>query len=57
MEIIGIEEVMKLLGCGRPTATRLLNTKGCPTLPRKKGQTFKVEKNAFMAWVKKEVLQ
>ncbi len=56
MEIIGIEEVMKLLGCGRPTATRILNTKGCPTLPRKKGQTFKIEKQAFLAWIKKEAM-
>ena len=44
MEIIGIEEVMKLLGVGRPT------------LPRKKGQTFKVDKAAFLAWVKKEAI-
>ena len=56
MEIIGIEEVMKLLGVGRPTATRILSTKGCPTLPRKKGQTFRVDKAAFLAWVKKEAI-
>ena len=52
MELIGIEDVMQLCGCCRAVATRLLHEKGCPTLPRRKGQPYKVEKSAFIAWVK-----
>lgn len=51
VDLIGIEDVMKMLGIGRVTATRLLNTDGCPTLPRKKGSPYLVEKEAFVRWL------
>lgn len=54
MELLGVKEVCDLLGVGRKTATHLLANKHCPTLPRKKGQTYRVEKEAFVAWIKGE---
>lgn len=53
--IIGIEEVMKLTGVGRLTATRYLNTKGCPTLPRVKGAPYRVDQDAFLKWLRREM--
>jgi len=46
----GMAEVMEYTGMSRKGATRLLNLKSCPKLPRKKGQTFRVPKEAFIRW-------
>ena len=46
-----ITDVMEYLCVGRRTATAYLNHKNCPTLPRRKGQTFRVPREAFVAWV------
>lgn len=51
MELIGIDEVMSICKVGRATATRLLSCKSCPTLPRKKGQPYRVDKDAFDRWL------
>lgn len=51
MELLTIEDIMKICGVGRPTATRLLRMKGCPTLPRVKGGKYLVPKDGFMAWL------
>lgn len=53
MELIGVEEIMEMLHIGRPMATRLLQEKSCPTLPRIKGQKYRVVKNEFIAWFTK----
>lgn len=50
MELIGLKDVMELLGVGEKTATHILNMEGCPVLPRKKGQKFRVPKAAFVKW-------
>ena len=50
MELIGIKEVMALLKCSREMATHLLSQEDCPTLPRKKGQQYRVRKDAFLSW-------
>ena len=47
--IIGIKEVMQLLGVGRPTAERYLNK--YLGKARKKGQTYRVNKENFIMWV------
>lgn len=49
-EIMGIKDVMKELGIGEKLATRILNAPGCPTLPRKKHETFMVPRKAFYKW-------
>ena len=38
IEIIGMNEILELYGFSRKEAARLLNTKGCPVLPRHSGQ-------------------
>ena len=52
MELIGIKEVMAILDVGRETATAILNMPSCPCLPRRKGQTFRVPKEAFLEWIR-----
>ena len=49
--IIGIEEAMQITGLGRKTITRYLNTKGCPVLPRRKGQNYQIPKESFIKWL------
>lgn len=51
MKLLRIEDVMTELNVGRATATRILNMKSCPTLPRKKNQKFLVPEEAFREWV------
>ena len=52
LELIGINEVMEMLHISRKMATHILNMPGCPILPRHKGQTFRVRKQAFIEWFK-----
>lgn len=51
MDIIGIKEVMDMLGISRQAATRILNLPGCPVLPRSKNQIFRVLKQPFLEWL------
>ena len=51
MEIISLEDVMRLLNVSRKEATRILNMPGCPKLPRTKGQRFRVIKDPFLEWI------
>ena len=50
--IIGMKEIMELYGFSRKEATRLLNTKGCPLLPRKSGWPYRVVKESFEDWLR-----
>jgi len=52
IEIIGIKEVTALYGFSRKEATRLLNTKGCPVLPRESGQPYRIVKEEFEHWLR-----
>jgi predicted DNA-binding transcriptional regulator AlpA len=52
IEIIGIKEVTELYGFSRKEATRLLNTKGCPVLPRESGMPYRVVKDEFETWLR-----
>ena len=52
IEIIGIKEVLELYGFSRKEATRLLNTKGCPVLPRESGQPYRIVKDEFENWLR-----
>ena len=52
IELLTIKDVMELLHISRKMATRLLNRKGCPILPRKKGQHYYVLKDEFIEWIK-----
>ncbi len=48
---ITIEEAMKITGLGRAKLTALLNTKGCPLLPRRPRQKYVIPRDAFIKWV------
>lgn len=50
--IIGMNEVIALYGFTRKEATRLLNTKGCPVLPRESGQPYRIVKGEFEEWLR-----
>ena len=52
IEIIGIKEVIELYGFSRKEATRLLNTRGCPLLPRESGQPYRIVKDEFEQWLR-----
>lgn len=52
IEIIGIKEVMGLYGFSRKEATRLLNTRGCPVLPRESGMPYRIVKEEFEQWLR-----
>ncbi len=51
-DIITLEDICEIYGFTRKQATQYLNTKGCPVLPRKKGQPYKVVKSEFDEWLK-----
>ena len=50
--IIGMKEIMDLYGFSRKQATKLLNTKGCPLLPRDDGAPYRVVKDEFEMWMR-----
>ena len=52
IEIVGIRDIVELYGFSRKEATRLLNTKGCPVLPRESGQPYRVVKDEFETWLR-----
>ena len=50
--IISLKDVMELYGFSRKQATRLLNTKGCPVLPRRDGDNYRVIQDEFEQWLR-----
>ena len=50
--ILGLGDIMGLYGFSRKEATRLLNTKGCPVLPRESGQPYRVVQEEFERWLR-----
>ncbi len=51
-DIITFSEIREIYGFSQREAVRYLNTRGCPVLPRKKGQPYKVVKSEFDEWLK-----
>lgn len=52
IEVIGIRDVIELYGFSRKEATRLLNTRGCPVLPRESGMPYRIIKDEFETWLR-----
>lgn len=50
--IIGMNEILELYGLSRKEATKLLNTKGCPVLPRGSGEPYRVIQEEFERWLR-----
>lgn len=52
IQIIGLRDIMGLYGFSRKEATRLLNTRGCPVLPRESGMPYRVIQEEFELWLR-----
>lgn len=52
IEIIGMNEILALYGFSRKEATRLLNTRGCPVLPRESGMPYRIVRDEFENWLR-----
>ncbi len=55
LDIIGMEEIMRDYKLSRKVATRYLNTKGCPVLPRRKNAPYQVVREEFEKWLRTRV--
>lgn len=55
LEIIGMEEIMRDYKLSRKVATRYLNTKGCPLLPRVKNAPYQAVRSKFEEWLSSRV--
>lgn len=51
MELLGLRDVAELLHISQKQATKLLNQPGCPILPRTKGESYRVMKDALIRWL------
>jgi hypothetical protein len=51
IEIITMDQIMTDYGLTRRQATRYLNKKGCPVLPRCKKQPYKVVRHKWEEWL------
>ena len=52
IEILTLNDIMRLYGFARKEATRLVRMKGCPVLPRVEGAPYKVVKDEFEQWLR-----
>lgn len=52
IQIIGLKDIMGLYGFSRKEATRLLNMRGCPVLPRESGMPYRVIQEEFERWLR-----
>ena len=52
IKIIGMNEMLELYPFTRKELTALLNTRGCPVLPRKSGGPYKVVQDEFEKWLR-----
>jgi len=53
MKLLGFKEVQETLGTSREQTIYILSQKGCPTLPRSKGQPYKVFDEDLIGWLKR----
>jgi len=51
LKLIGIEDLMAMLGCSRKYATRLFQEETFPTLPRIKGEPYRAPYGAVVEWL------
>jgi hypothetical protein len=54
IEILNFEEIVKQYNLTASEVLRFLNLKGCPTLPRKKGQPYKIIKSRWEEWLMRQ---
>lgn len=52
IQIITLTDVMNLYGFSRKEATKLVNVKGCPVLPRVDGAPYRLIKDEFESWLR-----
>lgn len=50
--ILSLKELMAIYGFSRKEATKLINTRGCPVLPRESGAPYRIIKDEFEAWLR-----
>lgn len=53
-KVLTIQDIMKEYGLSRRKVTELLTTKGCPVLPRTRGQKYLIYKDAWEKWLARE---
>lgn len=54
MEILTLEQICKEYGMSRQLATRLLNNPRCKTLPRGKGQPYRIARASWERFLQGE---
>lgn len=54
IEIITMNQIMADYGLSRRQATRYLNRKGCPVLPRVKKQQYRVVRQKWEEWLSEQ---
>lgn len=52
IQIITLVDIMRLYGFKRKEATKLVNTPGCPVLPRVDGAPYRVIQDEFEKWLR-----
>ena len=52
MVILTAQDIQREYGFNKSYTYRLLNTKGCPVLPRVKNSTFRVIQDEFERWLR-----
>lgn len=52
MRILTINDIIKEYGLPRDYVYSLLKTKGCPVLPKKSGEKFRVIQDEFEKWLR-----
>lgn len=50
--IIGVRDIMNLYGFSSKETYKLINTKGCPVLPRDAGAPYRLIKDEFEKWLR-----
>ena len=50
--ILSLKELMAIYGFSRKEATKLINTRGCPVLPRESGAPYRIIKDEFETWLR-----
>lgn len=54
IEILTLEQIMREYGMSRQLATRLLNNPKCRTLPRGKGEPYRVARSSWERFLQGE---
>ena len=52
IQILGVQDLIELYGFGRDELYHLLQTKGCPVLPRQRHGLYRVIKDEFEKWLR-----